>query len=319
MEFLLKMKEKALRDKKLSREEAIRLLKSPYEELIKEADNIRRELLDDEIELCSIINGKNGRCGEDCAFCAQSKEHNCNIEEYALLSYDYIKKRAKENYEEGVYRFSIVTSGRGLYGKDFNRVLSYYEGLNKDVKINLCASHGIIKKENLKKLKEAGVTRYHHNLETSRGYFKNICKTHSFDERIETIKYAKEVGFSVCSGGIIGLGESILDRIDLALTLRDLEIKSIPINILTPIKGTKLQDMASLDNKEILKTIAIFRFINPKAQIRLAGGRHFLKNFGEEAFKAGANATITGNLLTTCGNTIKDDKRLIKEIGRKVL
>ena len=217
----------------------------------KEANNIRKEIHGDCIDLCSIINGKSGRCGEDCTFCAQSKYHKTNISEYPLLDYEKIKKVAKENEDEGVHRFSIVTSGRGLYGEEFERVITYYSNLNKELKINLCASHGIINKESLIKLKKAGVKRYHHNLETSRNYYDKICKTHSYEERVKTIKNAKEAGLEVCSG-------------------------------------------------------------------RLAGGRYLLKNFGENAFKAGANATITGNLLTTCGNKIKDDKRLIENIGMRI-
>ncbi|XZH95850.1 biotin synthase BioB [Clostridium perfringens] len=303
MDFVLKMKDKSLKNRKLTREEGLRLFNSNLEELIKEANNIRKEIHGDGIDLCSIINGKSGRCGEDCAFCAQSKYHKTNISEYPLLDYEKIKKVAKENEDEGVHRFSIVTSGRGLYGEEFERVITYYSNLNK---------------ESLIKLKKAGVKRYHHNLETSRNYYDKICKTHSYEERVKTIKNAKEAGLEVCSGGIIGLGETILDRIDLAITIRELEIKSIPINLLSPIKGTKLQHMTPLNEEEILRTIAVFRFINPEAKIRLAGGRYLLKNFGENAFKAGANATITGNLLTTCGNKIKDDKRLIENIGMRI-
>ncbi|EOU1699478.1 biotin synthase BioB [Clostridium perfringens] len=318
MDFILKMKDKSLKNIKLTREEGLRLFNSNLEALIKEANNIRKEIHGYGIDLCSIINGKSGRCGEDCAFCAQSKYHKTNISEYPLLDYEKIKKVAKENEDEGVHRFSIVTSGRGLYGEEFERVITYYSNLNKDLKINLCASHGIINKESLIKLKKAGVKRYHHNLETSRNYYEKICKTHSYEERVKTIKNAKEAGLEVCSGGIIGLGETFLDRIDLAITLRELEIKSIPINVLSAIKGTKLQHMTPLNEEEILRTIAVFRFINPEAKIRLAGGRYLLKNFGENAFKAGANATITGNLLTTCGNKIKDDKRLIENIGMRI-
>lgn len=318
MDFILKMKEKALKNIKLTKEEGVKLFNSDLEILLKEANNIRKELHGDGVDLCSIVNGKSGRCGEDCAYCAQSKHHKTNINEYNLLEYEEIKRIAKENEEEGVHRFSIVTSGKGLYADDFKRVVNYYSNLNKELKINLCASHGIIDKEALIKLKEAGVKRYHHNLETSKEYYHEICKTHSYEERINTIKHAKEIGLEVCSGGIIGLGESILDRIDLAITLRELEIKSIPLNVLSAIKGTKLQDVPPLEEEEILRTIAIFRFINPEAKIRLAAGRHLLKFFGENAFKGGANATITGNLLTTCGNKIKDDKKLIEKVGMRI-
>ncbi|EGT3616470.1 biotin synthase BioB [Clostridium perfringens] len=318
MDFILKMKEKALKNIKLTKEEGVKLFNSDLEILLKEANNIRKELHGDGVDLCSIINGKSGKCGEDCAYCSQSKHHKTNISEYNLLEYEEIKRVAKENEEEGVHRFSIVTSGRGLYGDDFKRVANYYSNLNKEFKISLCASHGIIDKESLVKLKKAGVKRYHHNLETSKDYYGEICKTHSYEERINTIKHAKEAGLEVCSGGIIGLGESILDRIDLAITLRELEIKSIPINVLSAIKGTKLQDTPPLKEEEILRTIAVFRFINPQAKIRLAAGRHLLESFGENAFKAGANATITGNLLTTCGNKIKDDKKLIEKVGMRI-
>lgn len=318
MSFILEMKEKALKDIKLTKEEGVRLFNSDLKNLTNEADNLRKEIHGNYVDLCSIINGKSGKCGEDCAFCSQSKHHRTNISEYPLIDYKEIIKVARENENEGVHRFSIVTSGRGLYGDDFKRVVRYYSDLNKELNINLCASHGIIDKESLIKLKEVGVKRYHHNLETSKSYYHNICKSHSYEERIKTIKFAKEAGLEVCSGGIIGLGESITDRIDLAITLRELEIKSIPINVLSAIKGTKLQDMASLNEEEILRTIAVFRFINPQAKIRLAAGRYLLRNYGENAFKSGANATITGNLLTTCGNKIIDDKRLIENIGMRI-
>ncbi|HAT4356307.1 biotin synthase BioB [Clostridium perfringens] len=318
MDFIFKMKEKALKNIKLTKEEGVNLFNSDLKILLKEANNIRKELHGDSVELCSIINGKCGKCGEDCAYCAQSRHHKTNISEYNLLGYEKIKRIAKENEDDGVHRFSIVTSGKGLYGDDFKRVVDYYWNLNRELKISLCASHGIIDKESLVELKKAGVKRYHHNLETSKNYYGKICKTHSYEERIRTIKHAKEAGLEVCSGGIIGLGESVLDRIELAITLRELEIKSIPINVLSAIKGTKLQDMSPLKEDEILRTIAVFRFINPQATIRLGAGRHLLKSFGENAFKAGANATITGNLLTTCGNKTKDDKKLIKKVGMRI-
>lgn len=197
-------------------------------------------------------------------------------------------------------------------------MVGYYKRLNDECNISLCASHGILDKESLMKLTEVGVKRYHHNLETSRSYYRKICTTHSYDERINTIKEAKKVGLEICSGGIIGLGESREDRIDMAIELRCLGVPSIPINALMAIKGTPLEKQESLSEEEILRTIAVFRFINPKANIRLAAGRSLLNNDGDRAFKAGANGTITGNLLTTCGNKICDDRRMIKSLGLKV-
>lgn len=318
MEFCCKLKYKILQGDTISKEEAIRLKSEPLDKLCKEANEIRKSMVGDEVDLCSIINGKSGRCSENCTYCAQSIHFNTGIKEYKLLSYDEIKNQAKENEKEGVHRFSIVTSGKGLCGEDFNTVVDYYKKLNDECNISLCASHGILKEEALLMLKKSGVKRYHHNLETSREYYKKICTTHSYQDRIDTIKNAKKIGLEVCSGGIIGLGESVEDRIDMAFELRDLGIMSIPINVLMAIKGTPLENQPQLSEQEILRTIAIFRFINPKANIRLAAGRDILSNYGDKAFMCGANATITGNLLTTCGNKVSDDIKMIKGLGMKV-
>ncbi|MGL5244088.1 MAG: biotin synthase BioB [Sarcina sp.] len=318
MSFLEDLKVKILNNNQISKEEAIKLCSEPLDKLLDIANEIRNYFKGDRIDLCSIINGKSGSCSEDCKYCAQSVYFNTGIQHYELLSYENIVMRAKENEEEQVNRFSIVTSGKGLYGEDFNKVVSYYKKLKDECSINLCASHGIISIESLNKLKNSGVNRYHHNLETSKKFYNSICTTHTYEDRVDTIKNAKKVGLEVCSGGIIGMGETMEDRIDMAIELRELGIISIPINILIPIKGTPLEKIECLNEEEILKTIAIFRFINPKAQIRLAAGRSCLTNYGEKAFKSGANATITGNLLTTCGNNIKDDKSLIERIGLKV-
>ncbi|WP_300349381.1 biotin synthase BioB [Clostridium sp.] len=320
MDFIYRIKEKALNNEIINLDEGIKLYN--YDDinlLTRFADDIRKKFHGDRVELCSIINGKSGKCGENCAFCAQSKKFKTTIKQYDLLSYEEVKKVALENEKEGVNRFSIVTSGRGLYGNDLKNVCIYYKRLKEESNIKLCASHGILSKESLIDLKDAGITRYHHNLESSREFYSKICTSHSYEERIKTIKLAKEIGLDVCSGGIIGLGERIKDRVILAITLRELEIKSIPINVLTPIKGTDFEKMEPLKEEEILRTIAVFRFINPKAKIRLAAGRENLENFGQKAFKGGANATITGNLLTTCGNKIKDDIDLIKKVGMRVI
>lgn len=316
--FCEELKLKVLDGYEVTKEEALRLFLEPSDELYKNANEIREFFCGDKVDLCSIINGKSGKCYENCKYCAQSIHFNTGIKEYKLLPYEKILEVAKDNEEHNVNRFSIVTSGRGANNEELEKLSNYYNKLHKDCNINLCASHGILNKEALLKLKKAGVKRYHHNVETSRKYYENICTTHSFEERINTIKYAKEVGLEVCSGGIIGMGESIEDRIEMAIELRALGILSIPINILMPIKGTPFEDVENLTEEEVLKTIAIFRFINSKANIRLAAGRNTMKNYGKEAFKAGANATITGNLLTTCGNKINDDKIMIDRLGLKI-
>lgn len=312
------LKNKVLNGYKVSKREALSLYNENIDELCKEANEIREYFTGNKVDLCSIINGKSGRCSENCKYCAQSAHFKTGVKEYTLLSYEEILRNAKENQEEGVNRFSIVTSGKGLYGEEFDKVINYYKKLNNDCTISLCASHGIISKESLIRLKGTGVIRYHHNIETSRRHYSEICTTHSYEDRINTINDAKEIGLEVCSGGIIGMGETVEDRIDMALELRNLEIVSIPINVLMPIPGTPLEKQECLTEEDILRTIAVFRFVNPNAQIRLAAGRNCLTNYGEKAFLSGANATITGNLLTTCGNKIMDDKELIRKIGLEV-
>ncbi|MBU3109593.1 biotin synthase BioB [Clostridium gasigenes] len=318
MSFVCILKDRVLQGYEITKEEALRLYLEPKERLYSCANEIRKVLVGDKVDLCSIINGKSGRCSEDCRYCAQSIYFNTGVNEYKLLSYDEIKSTAKENEEAGVDRFSIVTSGKGLVGNDFERVINYYERLNAECSISLCASHGILEKSSLIRLKKTGVKRYHHNIETSKQYYRNICSTHSYEDRINTILSAKEAGLEVCSGGIIGMGESKEDRVDMAIELRMLKILSIPINALMAIKGTPLENEVNLTEEEILRTIAIFRFINPKANIRLAAGRNLLTNYGENAFKSGANATITGNLLTTCGNNIEADRKMILDLGLKM-
>lgn len=288
------------------------------EKLYHAANRIRERYKGNKVDLCSIMNAKSGRCSEDCKYCAQSAHYHTEVEEYGLVCKDKALAIALENESCGVGRFSLVTSGRDLAGEDFKETLNIYGYIKEHVKISLCASHGILTHEQLLLLKRAGVETYHHNLETSREYYSRICTTHSYDERIETIRNAQNAGLKVCSGGIIGMGERLEDRIKLAFELKALGIDSIPINVLSPIKGTPLESSERLSQDEILKTIAIYRFINPKACIRLAGGRNLIADYGKHCFKAGANATITGNYLTTSGNKIADDIKMIKDSGLKV-
>ncbi|MEG1254647.1 biotin synthase BioB [Clostridium sp.] len=321
-EFIKGLEKKVLEKEGITFEEAMKLssieAKEDLAQLCNSASNIREFFCGKEIDLCTIMNAKSGRCSEDCKFCAQSAHYKTNVEVYELVSKEAALKLAKENESEGVNRFSLVTSGRGITGSDFEKVLDIYEDLNKEVKMDLCASLGILAYEELLKLREKGITMYHHNLETSRAYYEEICTTHSYDERIDTINAAKQAGMAICSGGIIGLGESLEDRVTFAFQLRDLGVKSIPVNILNPVKGTPLENAKVLSQEEILKTIAIFRLVNPEAFIRLAGGRNLIHEFGKNCFNAGANATITGNYLTTSGNKICDDKKMVSELKLEV-
>lgn len=288
------------------------------DELCNGADKIRKHFCGEHVDLCSIISGRSGKCSENCKFCAQSVFNHTNCEVHDFLSKEEIIKAAKENEAEGIHRFAIVTAGKALSGQEFQMALETYRELNKSSKISLCASMGFLSLEQLMALKEAGVTSYHHNIETSRRNFPNICTTHTYDMKIATLKLVKQAGLYVCSGGIIGMGETFEDRIDMALSLSEVGVDSIPINSLMPIPGTPFESLPELSEDEILRTVAMFRFINPKAYIRLAAGRLLLSDCGEKAFNSGANATITGNMLTTCGTTIENDKKLLKKLGRTI-
>ena len=288
-------------------------------ELCEGADRIREHFIGDKVDLCSIINGRSGRCPEDCKYCAQSAHNHTSCEIYDFLPEEKIVEACKLNESEGVDRFSIVTSGRSLSGEEFEKAVHAYETMHAECKIDLCASMGFLNAEQLHRLHEAGVTSYHHNIETSKRNFPNICTTHTYEQKIETLKLVKKEGMCACSGGIIGMGETWEDRLDMAVSLAELCIDSIPINALMPIEGTPLENQPRLTEDEILRTIAFFRYINPEANIRLAAGRALLTNDGEIAFQSGASATITGNMLTTVAcATIQSDKQMLKDLGRDV-
>ena len=292
------------------------LINGDLQSLKSGADKIRLALCGNHVNLCSIINGRSGRCSENCKFCAQSSHHHTGAKEYDILAYEEIVKECKRNEANGVHRFSIVTAGRTLKGSAFEAAVQAYKRLSEDCpNISLCGSHGLLTEEQFVRLRESGITQYHCNIETSRRNFPNICTTHTFDEKIECIKAAKRAGLSVCSGGIVGMGETWDDRLDMALTLSELEVLSIPINALMPIKGTPLGDQPQLTEDEILRVVAMFRFINPTAYIRLAAGRALMEESGKNAFFAGANATITGDMLTTSGNNTAQDKEMLLRNG----
>lgn len=300
---------------KISKEEAAQLLECSTEDLGQAANKIRKHFCKDRFDFCSIINGKSGKCSEDCKYCAQSAHHPTNTEVYSLLSTEEFVKDAQYHMHQGIDKYSIVTSGKRLNDEEVEIVCKAYQAIKEKVAIKLCASHGLLSEAALKALKQAGVLRYHNNLETSRNFFPNICSTHTYEEKIETIKAAKRAGLEICSGGILGLGETALDRIDLAFELRELDVDSIPLNLLNPIPGTPLENIVKITEDDFLKAAALFRFINPTKYIRLAGGRNLLSGYGKAAFIGGVNAAITGDLLTTCGNKIADDKQMAEVLG----
>ena len=264
---------------------------------------------------CSIINAKSGLCSEDCAFCAQSVYHNTEIVTYPLLSIDELVDNAIRMHEAGATKFSMVTSGYALNDHEIEAICTATILIKKQTDLSLCASLGILTEPSLLQLKESGVTTYHHNLETAGSNFDQICTTHAYDEDIETVRLAQSAGLRVCSGGIFGLGETWEQRVELAFTLRDLNVDSIPINFLNPIPGTRLENRPLLTPMEALQCIALVRLINPEKDITIGGGREVtLRDYQSWVFMAGANGLMVGNYLTTQGRSIPMDIDLMREM-----
>ncbi|MBI5218955.1 MAG: biotin synthase BioB [Bacteroidia bacterium] len=287
----------------------------PKQQFYDLADSVRKHFTGNRFDLCSIVNARSGRCSEDCKWCAQSSYYKTSIEEYDLVDHDHAVDLAIKNEKYGVHKYSLVTSGKTITCEKLNELCKIYADISKISKITLCASMGLIGREMLQMLKDAGVKQYHCNLETASSFFKNLCTTHTFEEKLQTLEWAKEVGLHICSGGIIGMGETMEQRIELAFELNRVGVKSIPLNILYPIEGTPLQNYAQLSDEEVLTTIAIFRLINPDAQIRFAGGRQLIKHIQDKALKAGINASLVGDLLTTVGSNVEEDIAAFREAG----
>ena len=287
----------------------------PLAELMRQALATKLARRGTSFSLCSIINAKSGKCSEDCHFCAQSAHYRTEAPVYPLLDTAQIIAAAREAQKNGASRFSLVTSGRGLAEADLPRMLDIIRAIREEVGIKICASLGILGKDELLALKEAGFSRYHHNLETSREFFPQVCTTHSFADRIATIKAAQEAGLSVCSGGIFGLGESETDRLSMAMSLVECGIDSVPINILIPLSGTPCAGIPPLPIAEILRTIALYRLILPQAAIRLAAGRESaLADFLSSAFMGGADGMMIGGYLTQRGRSPRADRHFAEEI-----
>ncbi len=319
MSFTEEMKDKILRGKWIGREEALRLAEEPLEELRQAADEIRRKVCGSGFDLCTIVNAKCGRCSEDCRYCAQSAHYRTACEEsYPLLSTQELLEDARSNAQQGVLRYSIVTSGRRLSEEEVEQACESIRRIRAEVPIEVCVSFGLLDEVQFRKIKAAGASRVHCNLESSARYFPSVCTTHTYEEKIRTLQAAKRAGLSICSGGILGLGETMEDRIDMVLTARELGVKSIPVNLLNPIPGTPYENRVPLDNEEACRCVALFRFLIPDASIRLAGGRGLLGDKGEACFLSGANAAISGDMLTTAGITVETDMELLRSSGFEV-
>ena len=290
------------------------------EEIIEVAHELTKRVWQGRVSFCSILPAKRGLCGEDCAFCAQSVHHNCDIDPIALDDWDLqdILRYVRAMQAHGVDRFSLVTSGERLSVQDFDKTLAIYDAIRSEIDIELCASLGSLDAERARMLKERGITRYHHNVETARAFFPSICSTHLYEDKLETIALAKSAGLSVCSGGIFSMGESMEQRIQMAFELKALQVDCVPINILSPIPGTALEHQVLPPARELLRSIALFRLILPRIDLRFAGGRQgALKDLEYEGYRAGINSAIIGDFLTLNGTDCTEEIKQIRARGFK--
>ncbi len=316
---LTEITERVLAGGFITRDEALSLASyDDLDALCDAADRIRQIKAGDNVDACSIVNARSGLCGEDCRWCAQASRHNTGCKTYNAIDSQEVMKAARENERVGIRRFSLVTSGKRVSEHDLPAFLDMYRCLNAETSLYLCASMGLLSEGQMRELREAGVKRYHCNLETSAEFFPTLCSTHTSEEKKQTIRAARKAGLQVCSGGIIGMGESMAHRIELAFELRELDVDSVPINILEPIKGTPLENQPLISEEEIIRTVAIFRFILPDKTLRFAGGRKRLSHTSmARILRGGMNGVLMGDMLTSIGNGVEEDKELFKECGLK--
>jgi len=320
MGFVHEITERILAGGELSRSEAMELASlggSDLFDLFVAASRVKERFVGNSIHLCSIINAKSGRCAEDCAFCAQSVHHDTDAPIYPLVGETGILAAAREAEKMGSCCFGIVTSGTAIRdGSELGRIRAALRSIRETTGISPSCSLGIIDLETAEALRQAGAVTYHHNLETARSFFPSICTTHDYEEDVATVRNAKQAGLKVCCGGIFGLGESMEQRIELALTLRELDVDSVPINFLNPIPGTRLAEADFLTPMECLRIIALYRLLLPGKRISVCGGRERnLRDLQSWIFFAGASGTMVGNYLTTSGRDLEQDRRMFADLG----
>lgn len=304
--------------KKYTKEELLNYYNMPLEELLKESS----KYMSNNIECCSLINARNGKCSQNCKYCAQSAHYCTNIESYPLVDIEEVKKQAQEAKENKASHFAIVTSGKTPDEEcDFCKELEMIEEINKVEGIKSCASLGILTEEQTKRLAESGLKRFHHNINTCRSYYPEICTTHSWDDRLNTCKLVKKYGIELCCGVILGMGETVEQRIEMAMELAEIEPDSIPVNILMPIPETPFENYHNLiDEENILRTMAVFKIANPNSYLRFAGGRSKLSPQNQElALNTCVEGMLIGNMLTTVGSKAVDDIELAEKLGKKLV
>ena len=311
------MSERALSGEGITEPQALRAAECTRDELVillDIANRARQEFRGSTVKLCGIVNAKSGRCAEDCAFCAQSAKHKTDIRKYNLITKAKTLTAARKAAKDGAKEFSIVTSGRTVSERELAKIAETLKAI-KELGLSTCASLGILGPEALEMLAEAGLDKYHHNLETSRSFFPSICTTHDYEEDILTVSAARDAGLHVCCGGIFGLGETKRDWVELAATLRELEVDSLPLNFHNPVKGTRLGDLSLLSPLDALRIIVIFRLMLPTRDIVICGGREAtLRDLQCMIFFAGANGLMLGDYLTTRGRDAKLDMQMIKDL-----
>lgn len=287
-------------------------------DLFAAANRIRNLFRGNRIDICAIVNAKSGACPEDCAYCSQSSMSSSEVPVFPLADKEVVLEKAAEAKRGGAKRFCIVTSGRKVTHAEIRKIADMVSGV-RAMGLLPCATLGLLNRAELLSLKNAGLERFHHNIETSERFFPNICTTHTYRQKLETITAVKSVGLSLCSGGILGLGETWQDRIDIGMALREIGPDSVPLNFLIPIRGTRLESRNPLESVEALKIISLFRFLLPGREVRVCGGRaQTLGQFNSFVFLAGADGILSGNYLTTSGRCFEDDIRLIRQQGLEI-
>lgn len=301
---------------KLSKEELLKLYNMDLDELLQKSS----EFVKDEIEFCSIVNARNGKCSQNCKYCAQSSHYRTDIESYPLMDADKVIEAANEAKKYGADRFAIVTSGKNPAEEDFDKVVGLINELNKVEGIKSCASIGILDEEMAEKLAKSGLKRFHHNINTCRSYYPEVCTTHTFDDRINTCKLVKKYGMELCCGVILGMGETVEQRIEMAMELAEIQPDSIPINILMPIPQTPFENYHDkIDEENILRTLAVFKIANPDSVLRFCGGRMRLSDKNQEkALKTCVEGILIGNYLTTTGKSPSEDIKTVEKLGKKL-